>query len=262
MAMQSHAVGIESASSPFPHELAAGRVFRLGGDIVLDEQISWSPRGASRRQPVNCYLIQGRSGSVLVDTGVRLHAAEIVNQLGQVLRAGEPLAIVLTRTEMECCLNIPVIEDHFEVTSVWYTGGITVPRSRANTHRIAVDPGSSTQVEPLPGITVELVSPLLRLLPTLWVHDPESGVLMTSDGFTHGWAGESSPHDGLVKFSWFAETDSRPIARDVQEIFRSHTVSAIAPSYGLPFTGVENCRAEATRLAAAIREMGLEWITV
>ncbi|MCG2622555.1 MBL fold metallo-hydrolase [Arthrobacter sp. I2-34] len=239
-----------------PDPLAGGRIHRLGGDILLDERVSWCPPGVRRRQPVSCYLVRGRSGSVLVDTGIRLHADQILRQLDRLLAPGEPLSIVLTRTEMECCLNLPAIEARFSVESVWYTGGITVPRAAAAARRVSVEPGSSLEVEVIDGVVLEFVSPLLRLLPTLWIFDPESGVLLTSDAFTHGTDAGADPRDGLRKFRWFTQADTRPIAHDVLRNVRNRQVAAIGPGYGVPFTGVAECAREAEGLAVAIFEMG------
>ena len=235
----------------------SGRIHRLGGDILLDERVSWCPPGVRRSQPVNCYLIRGRSGSVLVDTGIRLHEAEVLEQLDRLLAPGEPLSIVLTRTEMECCLNLPAIEAHLQVETVWYTGGITVPRAAATAQRISVEPGAALEVEVMDGVVLEFISPLLRLLPTLWIFDPRSGALLTSDAFTHGSGAGSDPRDGLHKFRWFSEADTRPIARDVLRVVRERAVTAIGPGYGAPFVGAGECVEEAERLAAAIREQGI-----
>lgn len=237
--------------------LAGGRVHRLGGEITLDERVSWCPPGVRRRQPVNAYLIRAASGAVLVDTGVRLHEREILAQLDELLGPDEPLSIVLTRTEMECCLNIPAIEAHHPVDAIWYTGGITVPRSTAPAHRVAVEPGTSAALEVRDGVVLHLVSPLLRLLPTLWVYDPPSGVLLTSDAFTHGTAsGGRDPREGLQKFRWFGSADTRPIAADVRRIVGELRVTAIGPSYGSPFVGEAECRREAQRLAACLEGVG------
>ena len=245
------------------HSLVPDRVYRLGGEIFLDHNVSWCPPGVKATQPVNCYLIKGSAGSVLVDTGVRLHEAEIVAQLDMLLDPGEPLAIVLTRTEMECCLNVPAIEARFKVKSVWYTGGITVPRSSAEPRRIMVNPGTALDVEVLDGLTLGFVSPLMRLLPTLWIFDHESGALLTSDAFTHGsYAGllpdGLAAEAGLRKFQWFAEADTRDIAGDVEEIVRRREVKAIGPGYGVPFVGQGRCLREALELAAAIRKVGIQ----
>ncbi|MDQ4503544.1 MBL fold metallo-hydrolase [Sinomonas sp. ASV322] len=241
-----------------PVGLAGSRVHRLGAEILLDEHVSWCPEGVRRRQPVNAYLIRGEGGAVLVDTGVRRHEAEVLQQLDELLDPGEPITILLTRTEMECCLNVPAIEARRPVDAVWYTGGITVPRSTAPARRVSVEPGTSLDVELRPGVVLQLVSPLLRLLPTLWVYDPPSGVLLTSDAFTYargdGEAGD--PMEGLVKFRWFGGADTRPIARDVLRVIGSRRVTAIGPGYGFPFVGEAECRREAARLAACLEEVG------
>ncbi|MFD1211860.1 hypothetical protein ACFQ36_07380 [Arthrobacter sp. GCM10027362] len=241
---------------PGPAALGGARIHLLGADILLNERVSWCPPGVRRSQPVSCYLVRGRSGSVLVDTGIRLHEPRILRQLDGLLAPGEPLSIVLTRTEMECCLNLPAIEARFPVEAVWYTGGITVPRAAATAKRVSVEPGTSLEAEVMDGVVLEFVSPLLRLLPTLWVFDPESEVLLTSDAFTHGSGAGSDPRDGLHKFRWFSEADTRPIAQDVVRTVRGRGVAAIGPGYGAPFVGREECAREAERLAAAISEMG------
>ncbi|HJW00187.1 MAG TPA: hypothetical protein VJ617_13945, partial [Arthrobacter sp.] len=79
------------------HSLIGDRIRRLGADIALDGQVSWCPPGIRVTQPVNCYLIKGSAGSVLVDTGIRLHEGEIIRQLESLLDPGERLAVVLTR---------------------------------------------------------------------------------------------------------------------------------------------------------------------
>jgi glyoxylase-like metal-dependent hydrolase (beta-lactamase superfamily II) len=237
-------------------------VCRLGGEILLDERVSWCPPGVRRSQPVNAYLIRGERGSVLVDTGVRLHEAQILAQLEELLEPGEPLSILLTRTEMECCLNIPAIEERFPVASVWYTGGITVPRSSAPVRRVSVEPGTSLEVEVAEGLVLELVSPLLRLLPTLWVFDPSSGALLTSDAFTYragpddGDPDDGDPADGLVKFQWFANADTAPIAADVRSIVGGRDVTAIGPGYGLPFVGRDVCQQAAEQFSGHLEEVG------
>ncbi|AUI50574.1 hypothetical protein [Arthrobacter crystallopoietes] len=248
---------VSRSGSFTPGALADGRVHRLGGTIELDANVSWCPDGIRKNQDINCYLIKGQDGSVLVDTGVRLHQENILAQLDELLQPGEPLSIVLTRTEMECCLNIPAIEARCSVEAVWYTGGITVPRSAAKANRIAVDPGTALELDVGYGIVLELISPLLRLLPTLWVHDPASGVLLTSDAFTHGSEPEADPRDGLRKFEWFTEADTHQIADHVLQVVRERTVTAIGPGYGTPFSGIQECADQAGELARVLREVGV-----
>jgi len=234
-----------------------GRVWRLGGTIHLNDQVSWCPEGADRDQEVSCYLIKGPSGSVLVDSGIRQHEALIVKQLGELLEPGEPVAIVLTRTEMECCLNIPALEEKFSVESVWYTGGITVPRARAATHRIQVAPGTSQIEEIMPGIMLEFISPLFRLLPTFWIHDAQSRVLLTSDAFVHVHEGGGDPVEGLTKFKWLELAQTADIAKEIFDTVASREIEAIGPGYGAPIIGGNNCLVEARRLSASVLSVGI-----
>ncbi|MBO0980087.1 hypothetical protein [Microbacterium sp. SD291] len=229
-------------------------VHRLGGEIRLDERISWRAPGAEGTQQVSCYLIVGAAGAVLVDTGIRLHENVILERLGSLLPAGTPLSVLLTRTEMESCLNLPIIEERFGVEAVWYTGGITVPRSTAEVRRVSVEPGTSLWIEPYPTLRLELISPMLRLLPTLWVHEPHSGALLTSDGFTHG---DRPVESGLHKFQWFRRAETSAIAAHVRQVVAERSIRFIAPGYGEPFTGEDRVRAEAEALAVTLERIGL-----
>src|SRR4029453_3416563 len=108
------------------------------------------------------------------------------------------------------------------------------------------------------GLTLEFVSPLMRLLPTLWIFDPVSKVLLTSDAFTHRSTGSSPAGPGLQKFQWFGQADTRGIARDVEEIVLRREVEAIGPGYGEPIVGVSESAAEAGALAEVIRKVGIQ----
>lgn len=228
-------------------------VHRLGAEIDLDERVSWCPPGVRASQLVSCYLIIGDAGALLVDTGIRVHEREVLDALGGLYDGRVPLSVLLTRTEMECCLNLPAIEARFPIDAVWYTGGITVPRSRAEVRRVSVEPGTSQWIEPHPGMRIELISPMMRLLPTLWVYEPETGTLLTSDAFTQG---DGPPENGLAKFRWFTRADTGDIAAHVRSVVGERRISLIGPGYGRPFEG-EEVAAQSAALAAAIERIGL-----
>jgi flavorubredoxin len=247
--------------------LCGARVYRLGGLLELDGRLSWAPPEARGWQPANCYLILGSDGAVLIDTGVRLHASEIIQQLNSVLPNDLPLSIVLTRTEMDCCLNIPMIEAAHTVRTVIYTGGITVPRAGAEVRRVNVEEGQTLELEAAQGIWLQLVAPRLRLLPTLWPYDPVSQVLFTSDSFGHARcdgdpsdlvvrAPADSPEDVLqqlrTKFEWLASADGDPVARDLIRIFEDRSVRALAPTHGLIFQGDAVVQQQRDQLVAAV----------
>ncbi|WP_406630928.1 hypothetical protein [Amycolatopsis sp. WGS_07] len=239
-----------------PHE---GRVSRLGGSILLDGRVSWAPAGVRGTQPLNCYLIRSAAGAVLIDTGVRAHAAPIVARLRGLLAENTPLAVVLTRTEMDCCLNLPEIEAAFPVTAVHYTGGITVPVVDAARERITVEEGRPVDLEPIPGIPLRIHAPRLRLLPTLWPYDPLSQTLFTSDSFCHARTETDTVLDPeavaaqlRVKFSWLDHADPTPVLDDLRTVFAADPVHALAPGHGFPLRGKETV---AAHVEATLKEI-------
>ncbi|MFE3175228.1 MBL fold metallo-hydrolase [Amycolatopsis sp. NPDC059090] len=239
--------------------LREGRVFRLGGSVPLDGRVSWAPAGVRGTQPLNCYLIRSAAGAVLIDTGVRAHAARIVAQLREVLPANTPLAVVLTRTEMDCCLNLPEIEAAFPVTAVHYTGGITVPVVDAARERITVEEGRPLELEPIPGVPLRIHAPRLRLLPTLWPYDPVSQTLFTSDAFCHNRTEADEAPDPAavaaqlrVKFSWLDHADTAPVSDDLRAVFAAEPVETIAPGHGFPLLGKETV---AAHVEAVLKEI-------
>lgn len=247
-----------------------GAVARLGGLAPIGPDVSWCPPGVAGWQPVNAYLIRRGGSAVLVDTGVGMHAVEIRAQLRSLLEPGTRLSVVLTRTEMECCLNLPAIESEFAVDQVWYTGGITVPVTHATARRVNVDAGTSLDLEVAPGIELQLHSPLLRLLPVLWVGDPVSRTLLTSDSFSHlltAADGTPVPYDVAtlqafhdLKFGWIADAvapaDIAAIGAHVREVVAEQDWRVIGPTYGAPVVGREAVRTQAEHLAAHLEGVG------
>lgn len=240
--------------SPVAVEVARGRVWRLGGDVELDGRISWFPANVRGRKPVNSYLVRGSGSAVLIDTNVRVHEQLMLRQLRSLVEPGTPMAIVLTRTEMDCCLNIPAIEEEFDVRSVFFVGGITVPASKAQVQRLPLAEGQSLTIEPVAGLPMRLVAPRLRLLPTVWVHEPVSKVLFTSDSFCHAMAAaegqgpvitdvgqaddaEEVESQLMTKLAWMRKTDTGVIRDDFLEIFADLEVEVLAPGHGRPFSG-------------------------
>lgn len=246
----------------------AHEVVRLGGLAPVDAKVSWCPSGVNGWQPISAYLIRRGNSAVLVDTGVGMHADEIRAQLRELIGLDTNLSVILTRTEMECCLNLPALESEFRVDRVWYTGGITVPVTDAVAQRISVDAGSFVDQEVAPGITVRLYSPLLRLLPVLWVGDLVSGTLLTSDSFTHLLTdadGTVRPYDEAdlrafhdLKFGWIHSAESAEdvtaIAANLRAIVHERDWAAFGPTYGAPVIGADAVRTQGEQLAAHLEE--------
>jgi flavorubredoxin len=239
------------------------RVYRLGGDVTLDGRLSWVPPAVTGRQPANCYLIRTADGAALIDTGVRIHASTIVGQLRHLLEPETPVDVVLTRTEMDCCLNIPAMAEHITIRGIHYTGGITVPRTDAEVRRICVAEGTPSRVSLAGGIELIIHAPRLRLLPTLWPYDPVSRTLFTSDSFCHNRGpGDVTADDVLLqlrtKFSWLEGTATEAVEQDLRTITHpdGKPVRAIAPGHGYPFIGEEAVARQVDLLSTALGEVG------
>jgi glyoxylase-like metal-dependent hydrolase (beta-lactamase superfamily II) len=271
--MDRGAVRERSGHAP-PTEVVAGRVFRLGGALERDGRLSWVAPDARGYEPMNCYLLLGGAGALLIDTGAGVHAEVIVAQLRELLPADAKLSLLLTRTEMDCPLNVPAIEAAFDVAIVRFTGGVTVPRGVANAsvERFNVADGETITLEAAPGIELEICTPRLKLLPTLWPYDPVSRTLFTSDAFNYeAWdapdgdvllSGDAAQHPDsvrsslLAKFFYFSRADTGPIADDLRVIFDRWDVATIAPTHGRVIAGRDMVARHVDVLERVLREVG------
>jgi flavorubredoxin len=120
---------------------------------------------------------------------------------------------------------------------------------------------------------VHLVAPRLRLLPTVWVHDPVSRVLFTSDTFCHTFSAESG-EDPIVtgggiaddrstveaqlmtRLSWMAGTDVSSIVDDLTAIFDRLDVDVLAPGHGRPLAGRGLVERQRQLVTAIVKEVG------
>jgi hypothetical protein len=271
--MESTAVGQQAARNR-AIEVHPGRLYALGGSVERDGRLSWVAPDATGHEPLNCYLLTGSEGALLIDTGAAVHAEHILAQLRSVLPAGARLSILLTRTEMDCPLNVPAIEALYDVEMVRFTGGVTIPRGARNAavERFGVADYRTITLEAAPGIELEICTPRLKLLPTLWPFDPLSKTLFTSDSFSYaGWDAPDgelllNEPDGpnpdvvraslLTKFAYFARANTRPIADDLRAIFERWDVDAIAPVHGRVIHGRETVARHVDVMERVLREVG------
>jgi flavorubredoxin len=266
---------MESAATQVPAvELHPGRLHRLGGAVERDGRLSWVAPEATGSEPMNCYLLTGERGALLIDTGAGMHRDQVLEQLAALREPGSQLSILLTRTELDCPLNVPAIEEAYAVDYVRFTGGVTVPRGveKACVERFNVADHKTITLEAAPGIELEICTPRLKLLPTLWPYDPVSRTLFTSDSFVYeGWdapAGDVllTDEDGpdpaavrasvLAKFFYFSRADTAPIAADLRTIFERWDVETIAPTHGRVISGRDAVARHVEVLERVLREVG------
>ena len=265
---------MEQAAEPLQAavELHPDRVYRLGGTVARDGRLSWVTPDASGYEPMSCYLLTGERGALLIDTGAGAHRALILEQLAAIREPGTPLSILLTRTELDCPLNVPAVEERYDTDYVRFTGGVTVPRGveKATVERFNVADHKTITLAAAPGIELEICTPRLKLLPTLWPYDPVSKTLFTSDSFVYaGWdepdgdpfaPDEPDPDEVraslLAKFFYFSQAKTGPIADDLRAIFTRWDVETIAPTHGRVIRGRDAVARHVDVLEQVLREVG------
>lgn len=251
--------------------LQKDRLAVLGGLIPLDGRVSWVPKGTTGFQPSNCYLLSEDGSHLLVDSGLAVHAHEIMDDLGSLLGDEGKLSIFFTRSEMDCVSNLEQIAGRFDIVGL-YTGGAINPFDAFNDvsrlalrgRRHQIDKVRSTagdSVARSPEITIAgsrslvIESPLLRLLPTFWGWDAETGTIFTSDTFTHGvidnpngsrvidsLADDTTTAEQVAahlyaKYEWIPRANCEPLRAWLSEKFEALTPEIIAPSRGCVIRG-------------------------
>jgi hypothetical protein len=241
--------------------------------------VSWVPAGSTGFQPSNCYLLSehnagdnaGAGSHLLVDSGVALHADQILDDLASLVGEGGGLSVFFTRAEMDCVSNLEPIARRFDIQRL-YTGGVINPFDafedlnlmalRGRRHQIdATRSGEgdslarAASIEVGPGRVLEIESPLLRLLMTFWGWDAETGTLFTSDTFTHGImqrADDPRVIDSTVedtttaeqvaghlfaKYEWLPRATCEPLREWLAAKFDELDPEIVAPSRGRVLQG-------------------------
>lgn len=263
-----------------------GRLAVLGGLIPLDGRVSWVPAGATGLQPSNCYLLSENNSHLLVDSGLAVHSQEILEDLGSLLGAEGKLSIFFTRSEMDCVSNLEQIAGHFDIVGL-HTGGAINPFDafddvsrfalRGRRHQIDKERGvegdsvaRSPEINIMGSRSLIIESPLLRLLPTFWGWDAETGTIFTSDTFTHGVManpGDSRIIDSLAddsttaeqvaahlyaKYEWIPRANCEPLRAWLSEKFDDFEPEVIAPSRGCVIRGRALVRRHLDYMLAAL----------
>ena len=258
----------------------------LGGFIPLDGRVSWVPAGAVGYQPSNCYLLTEGDSRLLIDSGLAIHSGQILDDLAALVGEGGGLSVFFTRSEMDCVSNLEPIAGRFDIERL-FTGGVINPFDafddlsrmalRGRRHQIdakRTGEGDSlaraTQIEVAPGRMVEVESPLLRLLPTFWGWDEETGTLFTSDTFTHGvmqrpdgpriidstvddtTTAEQVAGHLYAKYEWIPRSTCEPLREWLTDKFDSLDPETIAPSRGCVLRGRDVVRRHLDFMLAAL----------
>jgi glyoxylase-like metal-dependent hydrolase (beta-lactamase superfamily II) len=270
-------------------ELAPGRLHALGGVVPVDGRISWFARSARGFAPHVCHLVTDAAGDVLVDTGLPVLQDAILGQLGALHPAVRPLTLVLRRPpEFDCVGNAGLVLTRFpaqRLISVWDAEswvyfrqgiGAVLPEDRPPSAQPAwtqIERGMQIPVGG--GLPLEVCAAPLRLLPSVWVYDPASRTLLTSDAFGHTllehpddpWIVDASSDTVtyeqvrdhiLAKFDWVAEAKARIIRDQVAEVFAALDVETIAPDFGCVLRGRDVVARHLELVLAVLDEVGAD----
>jgi hypothetical protein len=250
--------------------LAGGRLHVCGGLIPLDARVSWVPPGVGGFQPSNCYVLTEPGSALLVDSGLAVHEAEVLEGIAECVGDGTTLTVFFTRGEMDCVSNLEAISRRFDIGCL-FTGGVVNPfdafddinrmRHRGRRAQIDIRNEAGDAMPRTPRIAIggeralEIESPLLRLLPTFWGWDSHTGALFTSDVFTHATLCDptqprvidSSTEDPttvqtvaghlLTKYEWLRRATTEPLREWLAARFSTLKPEIIAPSRGCVLRG-------------------------
>ncbi|MGE2729578.1 hypothetical protein ACQI4F_08870 [Mycolicibacterium vaccae] len=245
-------------TAPSPTTLVDGKAYVLGGTVEHENRISWIPPDTKGSAALNAFVLKEGNRGLMIDTSMPVMGDAIVRQL-QDLEL-DSLTILMTRpVEFDSMGNTEHLLRNFKVDTVyaelmfppqdWTTfrdeGG--VPEFEARVYK------KNTTIEPIPGRPVELVDARLKLLACAWVFDPATGILFTSDAFSHGMAPQpgvqvlTAENDAttaedvkaqlLTKYDWLAAAFTDPLRTFLADVFANHDVTAIAPTIGCVLQG-------------------------
>jgi flavorubredoxin len=245
-------------------ELVPEKLYAVGGMIPLDGRISWMSTSDRGFQPVSGYVVKEGSSALLVDTGVALHQAAVLAQIGAVIGAGTEVDLFFTRAELDCVGNLGAIANAFTIGSV-RAGGVQNPFDAFDSVGLVGSSEADVGVERLlggeaielgGGRPIDVLSPPLRMLNTFWAYDRATRTLFTSDAFGHTFVdddayrpvltsdADTSDYDRLrrntiAKFWWLESVVTPRVADAVEQIFAEREIERIAPAHGCVLDGRE-----------------------
>jgi flavorubredoxin len=256
--------------------LVPDRLYALGRCIENDGRISWLAPSASGYEPLNVYLLtEGRNG-LLIDSQVAVIGDTVEAQARQFDL--DHVTMMLTRcVEFDSvgnaerlleALPVRVLYGHYppeEWVYIRRDPPATLSyesRMMAKYDTITLGPEREAAVLPAP----------LRLLACAWLHDPATGTLFTSDGFSHVRA--KTPSQRIVteetddttlgdvlehlscKYDWLETANTGHPRRLLDEVFANYDVERIAPISGCVLSGRTVVERHREMLDEALRILG------
>jgi flavorubredoxin len=199
-----------------------------------------------RHEHVSVYLIQGESGTVLVDSGSFYHR-EAIREAVVDATDGEGLdAIVLSHSDYPHSGNVSEFRDEWDDVELVASSGSPEIQGLSDARQCRI--GGSLSVQ---GRKFSFIDPpLADRSHTTWIYDHESAVLFTADGFgSYHRPGDcdrtsTAFEDGISTESilefhrenlvWLRYVDADKLASALDSIVESYDISYVAPIHGHP----------------------------
>jgi hypothetical protein len=256
--------------------LVADRLYALGGCIENDGRISWLPAGRGGYEPLNVYLLTEAGIGLVIDSQLAVIGDTVEAQARQFDL--DHVTMMLTRcVEFDCvgnaerlldALPVRVLYGHYPPED-WVYIRTDPPATLPYESRMMMK-HDKIELGPERGIAV-LPAPL-RLLACAWLHDPATGTLFTSDGFSHVRSTdpsqrvvtEDTDHTTLddvldhlaCKYDWLETANTGHPRRLLDEVFANYDVERIAPISGCVLSGRALVERHRQMLDEALRILG------
>ena len=277
-----------------PVALVPGRLHLLGASVPLDDRISWYDGASGRYVPFNTYLVADGDRLLLVEAGVPAVFAAVERQIGNMFPlSGVPSRIAVTRNEPDCVASLPLMVRRFALDTVhspglmntlqFFASDATDLRERAFAHQAnelqmldfgvrCVPALAGEEIAVGPSCSLRIIAAPLRILPTVWLHDPVTRTLFCSDSFADETGNAPDvrllstvePAAALearflrsfaLKFDWLARSDLTGVIGDLERIFADFDIERLAPNRGLVVSGYRAVHAKQAALLAALRTL-------
>lgn len=245
-------------------EVVKGRLYAIGDAIELDGRVGWAPPEVRGWQGNNCYLLVEDDAALLIDTGPAVQETAILRQLDEVLGAGHPLSLFLSRSEMDSIGNAVAITNQRPVPMM-YTGGIINPfdamdqiaisgLKKPPIGNLAAPDRSNGNVDLGNGRELKVIPAPIRMLAAFWSYDTGTKTLFSADIFgqhvlpTPGYrpvidAGEGATtleefsHFVEARYWWLRGSHTHLFVDQLRKIFDEHDIERIAPIHGCVIEG-------------------------
>lgn len=235
-------------------EQLTDNIYVLSDLEPADPARSWLPSDTSGFEPFNKYVFLEDDCALLIETGAAAHDESIQQSLREIVK-DRLLVILPTRSELESIGNMGSIIDNFPRVELITTTRALPPLGLAHMRpdrRESVKARRIVRGEKLAGAgfpTLDTVTPIIRILNTIWIHDRRSGILFTSDTFSNellpdretptirrdsfGLPDVAAVRRSIIaRFDWVERARTQALQRQWADLFAHIKPTGIAPSLG------------------------------